>query len=269
MILSVFIERQVPRPILRRPTMRVLSGWFRATRGRLLAATGLSLYPSLCPAHAVPLTLTDSVEKHPLATGDPIADLPGFVLPAIDTVIALGIADSSRVGVLGQSHGAIAVYGLLTETTRFRAGIALSGWPDLVHYEGAFAANYCFCGPDFSNEMLTTGPPQFEAANDHSRPDFAGLHIGPTPWADPARWLRNNPIYHFDRVETPLLIVWGDNDVVYMSNGDEAFQLLHRLGRRVRYVRYWGEGHTIESPANIRDLWARMDAWFAEYLRGH
>ena len=31
------------------------------------------------------------------------------------------------------------------------------------------------------------------------------------------------------------------------------------------FVRYWGEGHIIENPANIRDLWLRRLAWFDEF----
>jgi hypothetical protein len=31
-------------------------------------------------------------------------------------------------------------------------------------------------------------------------------------------------------------------------------------------VRYWGEGHILESSANIRDMWHRVFAWFDEFL---
>ena len=33
------------------------------------------------------------------------------------------------------------------------------------------------------------------------------------------------------------------------------------------FVRYWGEGHTIESPPNVLDMWARIFAWLEEHLR--
>mgnify|MGYP002814895953 CR=1 FL=1 len=33
-------------------------------------------------------------------------------------------------------------------------------------------------------------------------------------------------------------------------------------------VRYWGEGHGIRSPANIRDMWRRMFEWYDRYLKG-
>ena len=195
----------------------------------------------------------------PPSEGEPIVSMPGFVMPAVDTLVSSGIADSTKLGLLGHSHGAIAVYGLLTLTTRFRAAVAISGWSDILHYYGSSFASYF---SDFAHEWATTGIPNFEATNSQ----FQGLWIGATPWAEPERWMRNNPIYHFDRIETPLMIVRSDNDAFSISDGDVAFQSLHRLGKPVRYVRYWGEPHTIDSPGNIRDLWTRVYSWFDQHL---
>ena len=196
--------------------------------------------------------------------GNPVVDMKGFVLPPIDTLIASRLVDSARVGLLGHSHGGLAVYALITTTSRFHAAVALSGWADITSYYGAFNADYCYCAGDFSNEWAATGPVQFESSR--FRSEWQALRIGNTPWGDPVRWAANNPIDHFDRITTPLMIVHGDNDFFYMSDADIAFTSLNRLGKRVRYVRYWGEGHVIESPANIRDLWIRMFAWFDGYL---
>ena len=43
------------------------------------------------------------------------------------------------------------------------------------------------------------------------------------------------------------------------------FTALKRQNKRAEFVRYWGEGHTLNSPANIRDLWARVFAWFDDF----
>jgi hypothetical protein len=199
--------------------------------------------------------------------GNPVVDMSGFVLAPIDTLVSAGIVDSARVGLAGHSHGGAAVYALLTTTTRFQAAVALSGWADFMSYYGAFNANYCYCAGDFSNEWAASGPTQFESSRYFAK--MSGLHIGSTPWVDPARWAANNPIEHFDRVTTPLMIVHGDNDFFYISDADIAFSSLNRLGKRVHYVRYWGEGHLIQSPANLRDLWTRMAGWFDGYLHPH
>ncbi len=65
-------------------------------------------------------------------------------------------------------------------------------------------------------------------------------------------------------MQTPLLIIQGDRDYVPVQQGEEVFTALYRQGKRAEFVRYWGEGHVLESPANIRDMWQRILAWFEE-----
>jgi len=201
----------------------------------------------------------------PPSNGDPVVSVAGYIDPAIDSLVAMGVTDSSRLALVGHSHGAILVYGLITMSTRYRAAIAIAGWSDILSYYAAFMASYCYCRADFPNEWVPTGLTQFEASN-ATTPLSHSLRIGVTPWEDPLRWHRNNPIEHFDRVTTPLMIVKADNDTFYMSDGDIAFQALSRLGKRVRYVRYWGEGHTLSSPANLRDYWSRARVWLDDLL---
>ena len=89
--------------------------------------------------------------------------------------------------------------------------------------------------------------------------------LGGPPWSELSRYLRNSPILYVDRVRTPLMIVQGDMDYVPIQQGEEFFTALHRMGRRAKFVRYWGEGHTVASPANTRDYWSRFFAWFSEH----
>jgi dipeptidyl aminopeptidase/acylaminoacyl peptidase len=42
---------------------------------------------------------------------------------------------------------------------------------------------------------------------------------------------------------------------------------LYRQNKRAEFLRYWGEGHVLEGPANIRDMWQRIYAWFDELLQ--
>ena len=53
------------------------------------------------------------------------ADRRPPVLPAISHLVALGIADPERLGGFGQSRG-YSVFALLTQTERFKAGVALA-----------------------------------------------------------------------------------------------------------------------------------------------
>jgi dipeptidyl aminopeptidase/acylaminoacyl peptidase len=90
--------------------------------------------------------------------------------------------------------------------------------------------------------------------------------MGNPPWKDWGRYLRNSPIFYVDRVQTPLLIVHGDMETaVPIEQAEEFFRALYRQGKRARFVRYWGEGHVLASPANIRDFWHQTYAWLDEF----
>ncbi len=69
-------------------------------------------------------------------------------------------------------------------------------------------------------------------------------------------------------MHTPLLIVHGDMDGAPIQQGEQAFFGLYRLGRRARFVRYWGEGHVIGSTANVRHLWTQIFEWLDTHLGG-
>jgi dipeptidyl aminopeptidase/acylaminoacyl peptidase len=70
-------------------------------------------------------------------------------------------------------------------------------------------------------------------------------------------------------VTTPTLILHGDLDgAVPISQSEQAFTALERMGKRARFVRYWGEEHSFLSPANVRDVWHEIFAWLDENLTG-
>jgi dipeptidyl aminopeptidase/acylaminoacyl peptidase len=90
--------------------------------------------------------------------------------------------------------------------------------------------------------------------------------MGSPPYLDPDRYIRNSPLFHADQVRTPVLIIHGDLDAIAIQQAEEFFTALHRLGKHARFVRYWGEGHDIRSPANAVDMWTNIHAWLEEHL---
>jgi dipeptidyl aminopeptidase/acylaminoacyl peptidase len=92
--------------------------------------------------------------------------------------------------------------------------------------------------------------------------EFGQIRMGNPPWKDLGRYLRNSPIFSVERVQTPLLIIHGDLDFVGIEQGEEFFSALYRQAKRAEFVRYWGEGHIIQQPDNVRDMWSRIFAWF-------
>jgi dipeptidyl aminopeptidase/acylaminoacyl peptidase len=184
---------------------------------------------------------------------DVLLDLPKGVLPAVERAVELGVADPDRVFLLGHSYGGYGVYGLIAGTHRFRAAVALAGFCNLTSLYGTFEAWQRYA-EDAHRDMFQ--PALLETGQGR---------MGSPPWKDSGRYVRNSPIFYADRVRTPLLIIQGDMDYVAMQQGEELFTALYRQGKRAEFVRYWGEGHILESPANIRDMWARILAWFEEF----
>jgi dipeptidyl aminopeptidase/acylaminoacyl peptidase len=186
---------------------------------------------------------------------DVYTELPKGVIPAVDRAIDLGIADPERLGVMGHSFGGYSTYSLVTSTNRFKAAVSIAGPSNLVSLYGTFWASQRY--HDYPHEEL------FQPALSES----GQLRMGTTPWDDLWRYIRNSPISYADRVQTPLMIIQGDLDYVPIQQGEEFFTALYRLGKKAKFVRYWGEGHTIESNANIRDMWQQMLTWFDEHLK--
>jgi dipeptidyl aminopeptidase/acylaminoacyl peptidase len=190
------------------------------------------------------------VPDAPVNLSDQMRSLADVLLPGVDRVVAMGIADSSRLGVMGHSWGGYTVLALLVQTHRFRAAVMRGGYGDLLSTYGEMQPN----GASYGQINLETW-------------------LGRSPWRDMPRYLDNSPVFFLDRVRTPLLIIHGGDDgTVQPHNGAAIFADLRRLGQKVEYAEYDGENHgeigwTI---ANQRDYLSRLVNWFGEYLKsGH
>jgi dipeptidyl aminopeptidase/acylaminoacyl peptidase len=73
-------------------------------------------------------------------------------------------------------------------------------------------------------------------------------------------------VVYADRVKTPVMIMQGDLDFLGPEQAEEFFTALYRLGKRARLVRYVGEEHVIQSPANVRDMWMRIEEWLSQTM---
>jgi dipeptidyl aminopeptidase/acylaminoacyl peptidase len=179
--------------------------------------------------------------------GSHMQDIAKSVLPGVDKVIEMGVADPERLGVIGFSHGGYSVLSLIVQTTRFKAAVDWAGPGNLITMYGQM-------DPDGRDHW-------------HRWAEVYGAKIGGTPWEFRDRYVENSPIFHFDKVQTPLLIVWGTAENVTPSFlGDEIFVAFRRLGKEVEYARYEGEDHRFRNFQNKVDYCSRMLAWFDKWL---
>ncbi|MCA1577415.1 MAG: prolyl oligopeptidase family serine peptidase [Acidobacteria bacterium] len=214
-----------------------------------------SLNQQLLPARGYAVLIPSMPLKPEGETTDPYLELTKGVLPAVDKVIELGIADPKKLAIMGLSYGGYSTYGLITQTNRFRAAISLAGIADLTSFYGQFDVRFRY--DEFANERLFY----------QSWSEGGQGRMGSAPWQDVGRYLRNSPLFYVERVQTPLLIIQGELDFVAIQQGEQFFTALQRQGKRARFARYWGEDHVFQSPANVRDMWQQIYSWLDEHLR--
>ena len=183
--------------------------------------------------------------------------LASGVLPLLDTIIARGIADPRRIAVLGQSAGGHAVLGLIALTDRFRTAIASASYANLTSLYGTFYAQYRYGDGGDPQRAQVLRMLQFERG-------YYGA--GAPPWEAPDRYRANSPIERVTGIRTPLMMIHGDQDFIPVQQAEEMFTALYRQDKRVRLLRYAGEGHTIAARANVIDMWGHIAAWLRETM---
>ena len=220
----------------------VFAGSEAMVPGQFLASHGFAVfYPSM------------PLERHdPLRRRDPLRKLPGLVLPAINRLIDLGIADPQRLGVMGNSYGSYCTLALLTQTDRFQAAVVSAVYANLTSAYGAL---------DEHGHSSLLG-----------RCETGQFRLGGSLWERRDDYVENSPLFYLDRVTTPLLLASGtvnpiDNEP---AQAGEVFSALRRLGQRVELRLYEGEDHAPAgwSEPSHRDFAERVVQWFATYLKG-
>jgi dienelactone hydrolase len=189
---------------------------------------------------------------------DAIDSLTQGVLPLLDTLISRGIADSTRIAVMGQSAGGYSTIALITQTDRFRSAIASASYANLPSLYGNFYGQYRHGDAGDPQRAQVLRMLQFERG-------FFGADA--PPWDAPDLYRINSPIWRINHVHTPLMLIHGEDDFVPIQQAEEVFTALYRQDKRVRFVRYAGEEHTISARANVLDLWQRLESWLNETMQ--
>lgn len=171
--------------------------------------------------------------------GGDYRDLMGLV----DSAIATGSVDPSRLAIMGESYGGYLTNWAIAHTGRFRAAVTENSLSDLVA---------AYAGP--------------------SGPGYWRSELGGTPWNRPRAYVARSPIRYVHQIRTPLLILHAELDQnCPTSQSDELFGALRSLGRDVRYVRIPGEGHLVNlfgRPSRRAARRSIIDAWLDRHLAG-
>lgn len=157
-----------------------------------------------------------------------------------DHLVAAGIADPKRLGIMGGSYGGYMVMAGVTE------------YPDLF----AAGANLF-------------GVVNFETFFKHSEPWMAV--ISTKEYGDPATeadMLRSlSPIHKVDRVKTPLIVLHGANDTnVPVIEAEQVVESLRKRNVPVEYILFPDEGHGWRKTPNRIRAAVGIVEFFRKYL---
>jgi dipeptidyl aminopeptidase/acylaminoacyl peptidase len=145
------------------------------------------------------------------------------VTASANKLIEMGIADSARLGLQGQSYGGYATNLLVTQTNRFKAAVNISGKVDLISFY--------------------TDSPRLGVRNVNAA-EKTQDRIGSTLWEQPQKYVAHSAIMFADRIKTPMLLITGALDSnVPADNTREMYYALRRLGKEVVWVNYMNGGH--------------------------
>src|SRR6185503_16676031 len=130
------------------------------------------------------------------------------ILSGVDALIAKGVADPDRLGIMGWSYGGYMTSWVITQTRRFKAASVGAGVTNLMSFTG------------------TTDIPSFA-------PDYMGAEH----WNDFETWRKRSALFNIKGVSTPTLIQHGEADVrVPISQGYELYNALKRQSVPSRMV---------------------------------
>ncbi|MBL8940607.1 MAG: S9 family peptidase [Archangium sp.] len=164
---------------------------------------------------------------------------------AVAWAVKEGVADSSRVAIMGQSYGGYAtLMGLAKTPEQFRCGV------DLV-------------GPANLFTLLAAIPPWWKSAE----ATFFRRVGNPSDPKDKELLTAASPSFIADRITAPLLIGQGQNDPrVKPSESEQIVSAMRGANRTVTYVVYADEGHGLARPENRIDFAARTEQFLSTCL---
>ena len=149
--------------------------------------------------------------------------------------------DSKKVGNLGASYGGFMTMLLATKTDIFSASIAHAGISNITSYWGEGWWGYLYSGEASKNSF---------------------------PWNNPELYSQHSPVFHADKVTTPMLLLHGDSDTnVPVGESLTMYTALKLLNKDVELIEYKGADHQIFARDKRFDWWNTMLAYFDKKLK--
>ena len=207
---------------------------------RALAGRGMLVFQSPCPA------LDDDLAAR--YGENPVAAM--CYEDVIDALVAKGLIDRNRVGLIGFSRTGMNVqYAITFSKYPFAAAliadsIQATPWSYVIKY-GDNMELFDSAGPGSKLVPIIQGP-------------FFGEGI--------EAWRKDSPAFHLDRIRTPVR--YEHHGVGMVPTAWDTFAILKRMHRPVELVHIPWDGHNLETPFGRYTSQEGSVDWFAFWLQG-
>jgi len=181
--------------------------------------------------------------------GNPGYSATKCLVPGVQKLIDTGIADPEAICLHGHSWSGYQTAFAITQTKIFTCAIA-----------GAPVSNMtsAYSGIRWGSGLAR----QFQYEKSQSR-------IGGNLWEARDLYIENSPVFFADRIETPLLIMFGDkDDAVPWYQGIELYLAMRRLEKECHFLQYRNEPHHPKKYANKLDCTMKYKEYLDHYLKG-
>jgi dipeptidyl aminopeptidase/acylaminoacyl peptidase len=160
------------------------------------------------------------------------------VMAGIDYLIEQGVADPERLGIGGWSYGGYMTTWAVTQTDRFKAGVAGAPMTNLVSEYGT------------------------EARWSHY---YDTWYMG-TPYDNLELFIDRSPVTHVKNVRTPIMLMVGErDDNTPLGQSTEFYRGLRYHNKEAKLVVYPGAGHFPSDDRQRVDVYQR----FVHFLVSH
>lgn len=166
------------------------------------------------------------------------------ITDGVQWAIDQGIADPERIGIYGASFGGYATLAGITKT------------PDL------YAAAVDYVGVSNIFTLLDTIPPYWETMR-----NMFYERVG-HPEKDKELLTEASPVFHVDKIKTPLFVAQGANDPrVNQAESDQIVKALRDRGVDVEYMLKDNEGHGFQNEENRIEFYNAMLKFLDSHLK--
>jgi len=151
--------------------------------------------------------------------------------------------DPDRLGAAGGSYGGFMTSWLIGHSDRFRAFVSMRAVNNMYSMFGTSDIGYL---------------------------DEDTWGRGETPWQNADPYLSQSPIHHVGTASSPTLIIHSENDFrCPISQGEELFVALKKLGVETEFIRYPNESHGLSrggQPWHRVHRLQKVVDWFERWL---